>query len=105
VPYICPGATGSVAGLVGAGGNVGGVLFLLMIQQWNYRSAFEVMGYCVLVSSLLSFLVNIRGHAGILFGTDIPEVIERRQSEKRKTELTNESQSHPSLVTNDPNET
>jgi hypothetical protein len=75
-----------------------------MIQQWDYRPAFKVMGYCVLVSSLLSFLVNIRGHAGILFGTDIPEVIERRQSKKDKTEITNESQPNAPLVRNDSNE-
>jgi hypothetical protein len=46
-----------------------------MIQQWNYRRAFLVMGYCVLCSSVLSFFVSIKGHSGFLFGFDAPEVI------------------------------
>jgi NNP family nitrate/nitrite transporter-like MFS transporter len=76
VPYVCPKATGSVAGLVGAGGNLGGVVFLVMIQEWNYRPAFEVMAVCVICSAFLSFFISIRGYDGILFGNTTPEEVD-----------------------------
>eukprot|EP00557_Chaetoceros_sp_GSL56_P011592 CAMPEP_0176486822 /NCGR_PEP_ID=MMETSP0200_2-20121128/5781_1 /TAXON_ID=947934 /ORGANISM="Chaetoceros sp., Strain GSL56" /LENGTH=874 /DNA_ID=CAMNT_0017883565 /DNA_START=199 /DNA_END=2823 /DNA_ORIENTATION=+ len=75
VPYVCPKVTGSVAGLVGAGGNLGGVVFLVMIQEWNYRPAFKVMAVCVICSSFLSFFISIRGYDGFCRNT-APEEVE-----------------------------
>ena len=59
VPYVCPNATGSVAGIVGAGGNVGGVIFLMMIQIWDYEKAFCIIGIVVISSSFLSFFLMV----------------------------------------------
>jgi len=80
IPYVCPRVTGSVAGIVGAGGNLGGVIFILMIQQWSYKAAFRAMGCSVICSSLLILFISINGHAGFVFGADSPEVLERRGS-------------------------
>jgi NNP family nitrate/nitrite transporter-like MFS transporter len=80
VPYVCPKVTGSVAGLVGAGGNLGGVAFLLMIQVWNYRPAFKFMGICVICSSVLTFFIKLKGHSGFFCCYDAPEVLQKRGS-------------------------
>jgi hypothetical protein len=65
-----------VAGLVGAGGNLGGVIFLVLIQQFKYRPAFKVMAVCVICSAFLSFFISIRGYDGILFDYTTPEEVE-----------------------------
>ena len=57
VPYVCPNATGSVAGIVGAGGNVGGVIFLMMIQKWPYDEAFFIIGMVVICSAFISLFL------------------------------------------------
>ena len=85
MPYICPNTTGSVAGLVGAGGNLGGVIFLLFISEKDYKTAFTTMGYCIMSCSVLVFFVSIKGHAGFIFGSDSPEVLVRRDSASRRS--------------------
>ena len=70
VPYVNPPATGSIAGIVGAGGNTGAVCFGLCFRQLETKTAFYIMGFSVLGSSLLSALVFIKGHRGILCGED-----------------------------------
>lgn len=70
VPYVDPPHMGSVSGLVGAGGNVGGVLFGLGFRAWSYSTAFSVMGAAMMASSLLSAAIYIKGHAGLLSGKD-----------------------------------
>ena len=72
VPYVDPPVTGAVSGIVGAGGNAGAIGFGLAFRQLNYKEAFVVMGCTVLGSSLLSFLIVIKGHAGLVFGKDAP---------------------------------
>ena len=62
VPYVDPSSTGSIAGIVGAGGNLGAVLFGLGFQQLEYRQAFFIMGFAILASSILTLFVDIRGH-------------------------------------------
>ena len=44
VPYLNPSVTGTVAGLVGAGGNAGAIVFSIMFRQMEYRNAFFYMG-------------------------------------------------------------
>ena len=73
VPYVDPPSTGSIAGIVGAGGNTGAVLFGLGFRQMNYKDAFHLMGAAILVSSILSVFIFIKGHAGLICGTDAPE--------------------------------
>mmetsp|Transcript_10570 Transcript_10570/g.13388 ORF Transcript_10570/g.13388 Transcript_10570/m.13388 type:complete len:480 (+) Transcript_10570:54-1493(+) len=71
VPYVDPPATGSISGIVGAGGNTGAVCFGLGFRQLaSTKSAFTLMGCSILGSSLLTFLVMIKGHRSLLGGED-----------------------------------
>ena len=70
VPYVDPPSTGSIAGIVGAGGNTGAVGFGMGFRQLNYKEAFVIMGCTILGSSVLSVLIQVKGHAGILCGKD-----------------------------------
>jgi len=70
VPYINPPATGSIAGIVGAGGNSGAVGFGLGFRQLDYEQAFVIMGATIMGSAALSIFINIKGHRGLLWGTD-----------------------------------
>lgn len=68
VPYIDPPITGSISGIVGAGGNTGAVLFSLGFRQLSYKAAFKLMGSVIIGSSILSIFVFIGGHEGLLMG-------------------------------------
>jgi len=70
VPYIDPPSTGSIAGIVGAGGNTGAVGFGMGFRQLDYKDAFYVMGCTILGSSILSIFVNIKGSSALLWGQD-----------------------------------
>jgi NNP family nitrate/nitrite transporter-like MFS transporter len=70
VPYVDPLSTGSISGIVGAGGNTGAVCFGLGFRQLGYVKAFNIMGFSILGSSILSFLILIKGHRSILSGED-----------------------------------
>ncbi|MBC9795529.1 NarK family nitrate/nitrite MFS transporter [Sinomicrobium weinanense] len=60
VPFIHKKAVGAVSGIVGAGGNVGAVLagFLFRSEGISYSYALLILGICVTVISLFSFLVR-----------------------------------------------
>ena len=75
VPYVNPPATGSIAGIVGAGGNTGAVAFGLGFRQLNYYDAFILMGSCIIASGALSLFICIKGHAGLVTGQDSEEAI------------------------------
>jgi len=70
VPYVNPPATGSISGIVGAGGNTGAVMFGLAFRQVDYYKAFVVMGSTIMISSALSVLISIKGHSKLLWGKD-----------------------------------
>ena len=70
VPYVNPSVTGSIVGIIGAGGNFGGVLFSLMFRQWDYRHAFNVMGWTCVCSAFLSFFISIKGQSSFFCGTE-----------------------------------
>ena len=71
VPYINPSAPGAVAGIVGAGGPTGAVLFGLGFRQLsNPKHAYFSMASIVVASGVTTLLFNIKGHRGILFGHD-----------------------------------
>jgi NNP family nitrate/nitrite transporter-like MFS transporter len=71
VPYVDPPSTGSIAGIVGAGGNVGAVGFGLAFRQLtDDRDAFIIMGCTILASSISTIFISIKGHRGIIFGQD-----------------------------------
>lgn len=70
VPYVDSANTGSVAGIVGAGGNVGAVLLGLVFMYHDYDDALEYMAYCTLGVTFLTPFIVIKGYKGIIFGTD-----------------------------------
>lgn len=70
VPYVRPAYTGSIAGIVGAGGNTGAVCFGLCFRNLSTEKAFDIMGAIVIVSAFLCVFLVIDGHAGIIFGKD-----------------------------------
>lgn len=70
VPYVNPPFTGSVSGIVGAGGNVGAVCFGLGFRELAYADAFNIMGWSIIVSAFLSVFISIKGHRGLLHGED-----------------------------------
>jgi NNP family nitrate/nitrite transporter-like MFS transporter len=59
VPYIDPPVTGSISGIIGAGGNVGAVAFGFCFRQMSPKMAFITMGAVILSTSLLSIFVRI----------------------------------------------
>jgi NNP family nitrate/nitrite transporter-like MFS transporter len=68
VPYVNPSAPGAVSGIVGAGGPSGAVAFgfgFLFLN--NIQHAYFLMASGVILSGLLSFFINIKGHGGLLF--------------------------------------
>jgi hypothetical protein len=76
VPYIDPRHTGTVTGITGAGGNLGGVIFGFCFRELSYDNAFWAMGCCVFASAFFSVFVKIPGHAGLLWGRDQPVNLE-----------------------------
>merc|ERR1712232_736926 len=71
VPYVDPPATGAISGIVGAGGNTGAVCFGLGFRQMaKTKDAFNLMGFTILGSALLTFLIGIKGHRRIIGGED-----------------------------------
>lgn len=60
VPFVNKNAVGSVAGIVGAGGNIGAVLmgFLFKSESLTYNDAFSIIGYCVLGIAVLAFTIR-----------------------------------------------
>jgi NNP family nitrate/nitrite transporter-like MFS transporter len=71
VPYVDPTSTGSIAGIVGAGGNVGAVGFGMAFRELaDDRDAFIIMGCVILACALTTVLITVKGHRGILFGKD-----------------------------------
>jgi MFS transporter, NNP family, nitrate/nitrite transporter len=59
VPFIDRGALGGVAGIIGAGGNVGAVLAGFLLKGvGNVQSCFATLGGCVLFASLCALAVR-----------------------------------------------
>jgi len=67
-PFVKRDAVGAVAGIVGAGGNVGAVLagFLFRSDGFPPESAFLVLGIAVLVSAVLVLTVRFKEEAAAL---------------------------------------
>jgi NNP family nitrate/nitrite transporter-like MFS transporter len=66
-PYIDPRATGSVYGIIGAGGNVGAVCFGLIFKYLDYDSGFKIMGAITIASIAAVGLMRIPGHRTMFF--------------------------------------
>jgi len=74
VPYVDPPATGSIAGIVGAGGNTGAVCFGLCFRQFGYVRAFTIMGCSILASAVITVLISIPNHRSMFGGEDSDEI-------------------------------
>jgi len=61
-PYISPKASGTVTGIVGAGGNVGAICFGLIFRSMDFYWSFIIMGCCVIMSSFTCSLMYIPPH-------------------------------------------
>ena len=70
VPYVDPPATGSIAGIVGAGGNSGAVAFGMGFRQLDYKAAFTIMGFAILASGIFSIFIYIKGYSALFCGSD-----------------------------------
>ena len=68
VPYVDSPNTGSVAGIVGAGGNVGAAILGLFFIYMEYEDAMEYMGWFTIGMGLLTPFIVVKGYRGILFG-------------------------------------
>merc|ERR1712045_81293 len=68
VPYVDPPNTGSISGIVGAGGNTGAVAFGMGFRQLDYKAAFYIMGFSILGSSVLSVFIFIKGCSSLICG-------------------------------------
>jgi MFS transporter, NNP family, nitrate/nitrite transporter len=66
VPYIDPPHTGTVTGIVGAGGNVGAVAFGLAFRQLEDRKALTIMGIAIMISSILPLIMVINGQDSVI---------------------------------------
>lgn len=60
VPFINKRSLGAVTGIVGAGGNVGAVLYaqFLMNSHWPLQDVFHVLGYVVVGIAILGFAIR-----------------------------------------------
>jgi len=65
VPFINKKALGSVAGIVGAGGNAGAVAagFLLRVENLSWPNALLILGVLVLACSFVTYLVTFSAEA------------------------------------------
>lgn len=70
VPYVNPLATGSISGIIGAGGNVGAVIFGLFFREFETKTALISMGIVIFSSSFLSLFICIPGYVDLFFRTD-----------------------------------
>jgi len=79
VPYVNSPGTGSVAGFVGSGGNLGAIIFGFAFRELSYKSGFIFMGTIAAASSILSVFIRIPMHGGLVSGEDEEAVINSRR--------------------------
>jgi len=73
VPYVDPANTGSIAGIVGAGGNIGAIFIGNVFRQHTYEYSFKIMGVYTMIMALLTPLIRIKGSNSLIFGNDKQE--------------------------------
>jgi NNP family nitrate/nitrite transporter-like MFS transporter len=74
VPFINKKAIGAVAGIVGAGGNVGAVIagFLFASNELTYRHSLFIIGIAVTAVSVISLLLAVTKFNGLAVATEEP---------------------------------
>jgi len=95
VPYIDPPVTGSISGIIGAGGNTGAVAFSLCFRQLPPEKAFVIMGALIMGSSLLSAFIHINGHSGLLYRSPT-QIIDKQEDQILEEESATELASNES---------
>jgi NNP family nitrate/nitrite transporter-like MFS transporter len=70
VPYVDGPNTGSVAGVVGAGGSIGAALLAHMFRKNDYTAAMEFMGWFTIFTAMFTPLIVVKGYRGLIFGTN-----------------------------------
>mmetsp|Transcript_2014 Transcript_2014/g.2094 ORF Transcript_2014/g.2094 Transcript_2014/m.2094 type:complete len:491 (-) Transcript_2014:314-1786(-) len=91
VPYVDPPNLGAVAGIVGAGGNMGALYFgFAFLYGKNFLESLNMMGYIVIASSILTFGIRLPGHMMLIGGTEAKEL---QASNSRKSFGTSASRS------------
>ena len=69
-PYIDGPNTGSIAGIVGVGGNVGAILLSNVFRTSSYSYSFHYMVVFALIMSSLTLFIQIKGYKGLVFGKE-----------------------------------
>jgi NNP family nitrate/nitrite transporter-like MFS transporter len=71
VPFVDPATVGAISGLVGAGGNIGGLIFTSVFKAYAHDTpyAFMVLGLSVMGVSLLTFFIKIVGRCLVDFNS------------------------------------
>lgn len=70
VPYVDGPNTGSVAGIVGAGGSIGAIILGNVFRTNTYSYSFKYMGMYAIIMALLTPFIVIKNHAGICYGKE-----------------------------------
>jgi len=68
VPYVNPASTGSIAGIVGAGGNTGAVAFGMCFRQLTTKQAFDIMAASICGAGALTLFIFIKGQSNFFKG-------------------------------------
>ncbi|MEX2188223.1 MAG: MFS transporter [Pirellulales bacterium] len=86
VPFINKKALGSVAGIVGAGGNMGAVSagFLFRMESLSYAHALAILGLCVVGCSFFSLLVRFSPAAEREAAKEFDRAMAQRRAEQKK---------------------
>ncbi|EEY59865.1 major Facilitator Superfamily (MFS) [Phytophthora infestans T30-4] len=81
VPYICPDYTGVTSGIVGAGGNVGGLMWGLLFKIVEERAlSFRYLSFFVMSSAILSVCIRVKDERSIW--SHEPSRYSRRRTEQ-----------------------
>jgi NNP family nitrate/nitrite transporter-like MFS transporter len=97
VPYIDPQSTGTISGIVGAGGNCGAVGFGFAFRQFSYEKAFMIMGLTILGSAILSIFIVIKGQNTMLScirkssvvknSSEISAILAQQEEERQESDI------------------
>eukprot|EP00977_Amphora_coffeiformis_P002223 scaffold425_cov175-Amphora_coffeaeformis.AAC.82 len=107
VPYINPAVAGQMAGMVGMGGNIGGIVFGFCFRHLSYETTFGVMGFAALVSTAVYGGVMIPGQATLWSKETSLEAMNERAADEDKGDMNSEVSSDPPsavLVSTSPTE-
>jgi NNP family nitrate/nitrite transporter-like MFS transporter len=75
VPFINQKAVGSVAGIVGAGGNVGAMLIGFLFKSVAYEQAFFYLGWGVLGTGIIVLIVRLATKTSGSKETEVKQVL------------------------------